>query len=72
VARCRGQKSTSCGGDQRLKSVAYVSAAIEVSQPKFIAHFFCKALVTVQKNHRSKSMNFNQYGNTTISVILQK
>jgi hypothetical protein len=38
-----GQKSTSCGGHYLLKSEAYVSTAREVSTPKFIAHFFCKA-----------------------------
>jgi hypothetical protein len=44
-----GQKSISCGGYYSLKSDAYVSAEIEVSQPKFIAHFFCKAPIAAQK-----------------------
>jgi hypothetical protein len=38
-----GQKSTSCGGDQRLKSAAYVSAPIEVYQLQFIDDYICKA-----------------------------
>jgi len=42
-----------CGGHYPVKSAAYVSAAREVSQPKFIAHFFCKALIAVHKNQKA-------------------
>jgi hypothetical protein len=42
-------KSTSCGGHYKQKTVDYVSTAREVSKPKFIAHFFCKALLTLKK-----------------------
>jgi hypothetical protein len=39
----QAQKSIYCGKHWRKKTADYVSTAIEVSQPKFIAHFFCKA-----------------------------
>jgi len=45
----KGQKTTSCGGYYKNKTAAYVSAAREVSQSKFIAHFFCKASLAVKK-----------------------
>jgi hypothetical protein len=38
-----------------MKSDAYVSAAIEVLQLKFIDDFIWKALVVVQKNHSRNS-----------------
>jgi len=41
--------STSCGEYYRKKSEDYVSTAREVSQPKFIAYFFCKASMAVKK-----------------------
>jgi len=37
-----------CGGHLLLKSDAYVSAAREVIQASFIAHFFCKASMKVK------------------------
>ena len=42
VSRCCGRKFAE-------KSEAYVSAAREVSQPKFIAYFFCKAPMAGKK-----------------------
>jgi hypothetical protein len=38
-----------CGGHYPLKNAAYVSTAKEVSQSKFIAHFFCKASLAGEK-----------------------
>ena len=37
------------GGHYTLKTADYVSVAIEVLQLKFIAHFFCKASLAVEK-----------------------
>jgi len=44
-----------------LKSEAYVSNAREVSQPKFIAHYICKASVAV-KIKIAASMIFSANG----------
>jgi len=46
-----------------VKSAAYVSTAREVSQPKFIAHFICKALLAALSCH-----SINNY----ISLINQE
>jgi len=43
VSRCCGTKFSG-------KSDAYVSTQREVRQPKFIADFFCKALISVKKS----------------------
>jgi hypothetical protein len=43
VSRC-------CGGHFPVKSDAYVSTAIEVSQLKLIDDFICKALISVKKS----------------------